>query len=255
MVDVCIMTGFGINSDYESQYAFKLAGAENVCRVHVNDFIQGRDNLENYQILMFPGGFSFGDDLGAGTVLANKFRYTLRDDLKTFITQEKLIFGVCNGFQVLVKMGILPAFNGKWFDQTVSLIQNKSGIFEDRWVKMKTIKSPCIWTQNYDSVLEVPVRHGEGQFVVKDNSILQELWKKELIPFVYDPITYPNNPNGSLDGIAGICDETGHIFGLMPHPECHLIKYNHPHWTRGTAPTENGLKIFQNAVKHAKQYL
>lgn len=255
MVDVCIMTGFGINSDYESQYAFELAGAENVKRIHVNDFIHQKEKLEDYQILMFPGGFSFGDDLGAGHVLANKFRYTLRADLQSFIADEKLIFGVCNGFQVLVKMGVLPALNGNFFTQTVSLAHNKSGQFEDRWVRMKTLKSPCIWTQNYDDYVEVPVRHGEGQFIVKDAKIIEELWKKELIPFIYDPNEYPNNPNGSLDGIAGICDESGHIFGMMPHPECHLSKYNHPHWTRGTAPKENGLKIFQNAVNFAKKHL
>lgn len=255
MVDVCIMTGFGINSDYESQNAFKMAGADNVVRVHVNDFIQKRDSLDNYQILMFPGGFSFGDYLGAGTVLANKFRYTLRNDLKKFIEDGKLIFGVCNGFQVLVKMGILPGFTGEMFRPSVSLGGNQSGKFEDRWVKLRNIKSRCIWTQNYEPTLEVPVRHGEGKFIVKDSSVLKKLWEKEMIPFVYDPNSYPNNPNGSIDGIAGICDETGQVFGMMPHPECHVIPYQHPQWTRGKSPVENGLKIFQNAVNYARNNL
>ncbi|MCF2140989.1 MAG: phosphoribosylformylglycinamidine synthase I [Candidatus Lokiarchaeota archaeon] len=255
MVNVCIMIGFGINSDYESQYAFELAGADIVQRVHVNDFIHKRDSLENYQILMFPGGFSFGDYLGAGTVLANKFKYTLRKDLNQFIEDGKLIFGVCNGFQVLVKMGILPGFQGELFKQTVSLIGNKSGFFEDRWVKLKTLKSRCIWTRDYAPILEIPVRHGEGRFVAKSKSIIDQLWEKGMIPFVYDPNEYPNNPNGSTDGIAGICDETGQVFGMMPHPECHLTKFNHPQWTRGNAPEENGLKIFQNAVKYAQNHL
>ncbi|MHA1795649.1 MAG: phosphoribosylformylglycinamidine synthase I, partial [Promethearchaeota archaeon] len=223
-----------------------------VKRIHVNDFINRRESLENYQILMFPGGFSFGDYLGAGTVLANKFRYTLRQDLSRFIDEGKLIFGVCNGFQVLVKMGILPGFHGDNFKQSVSLIENQSGMFEDRWVKLKTIKSRCIWTEGYDLILEVPVRHGEGKFVTKDPKIISRLWEEEMIPFVYEPNEYPNNPNGSIDGIAGICNEAGNVFGMMPHPECHLIPYNHPNWTRGEAPKENGLKIFQNAVNYAK---
>jgi phosphoribosylformylglycinamidine synthase subunit PurQ / glutaminase len=255
MVDVCILTGFGINSDYESQYAFQLGGAENVKRVHINDFIHKKDDLENYQILMFPGGFSFGDDLGSGRVLANKFKFNLRKELGDFINADKLVFGVCNGFQILVKLGILPAFDKSYFDQTVTLVGNASGQFESRWVKLKPQKSKCIWTQDYQDILEVPVRHGEGNFVVKDDKILQRLKDENLIPFVYDPNVYPNNPNGATDGIAGICDESGHIFGMMPHPECHLSKYSHPHWTRGANPTENGLKIFKNAVDFARSNL
>lgn len=254
-VNVCILTGFGINSDYEAQYAFQLAGAENVKRVHMNQLINKKESLEDYQILMFPGGFSFGDDLGSGRVLANKFRYTLRDDLKKFINEDKLVLGICNGFQILVKMGVLPAFDGKYFEQTVSLIGNKSGQFESRWVKMKPQKSKCIWTQGYENDLELPVRHGEGQFVVKDASILKRLWDDELVTFTYTPNSYPNNPNGATDAIAGICDETGHIYGMMPHPECHLFKYHHPKWTRGYEPPVNGLKIFQNAVNYAKNKL
>ena len=255
MVDVCILTGFGINSDYKSQHALELAGAENVKRVHFNEFINGQDKLENYQILMFPGGFSFGDDLGSGRVLANKFRYNLRSDLTKFINDDKLIFGVCNGFQILVKMGLLPAFKNEYYKQTVSLIGNNSGHYEDRWVRMKAHSSPCIWTQGYDSYLEIPVRHGEGKFVTKNSEILQQLWEKHLIPFTYDPNEYPNNPNGAMDGIAAICNESGHIFGMMPHPECHTYKYHHPLWNRGKAPEVNGLKIFQNAVNFARKHL
>jgi phosphoribosylformylglycinamidine synthase len=255
MVDVCILTGFGINSDYESKYAFELAGAENVKRVHLNELIAKKDTLENYQILMFPGGFSFGDDLGSGRVLANKFRYNLRDDLTKFIKADKLVFGVCNGFQILVKMGVLPAFDGKYYEQTVTLVGNKSGQFESRWVKLKPLKSRCIWTQGYEQPLDVPVRHGEGQFVVKDPAILKRIWDEQLVSFVYDPDKYPYNPNGATDAIAGICDESGHIYGMMPHPECHLNKYQHPHWTRGHEPPINGLKIFQNAVNFARQKL
>ncbi|MHA1734231.1 MAG: phosphoribosylformylglycinamidine synthase subunit PurQ [Promethearchaeota archaeon] len=255
VVDVCILTGFGINSDYESQYAFQLAGAENVKRVHVNEFIHGKDELENFQVLMFPGGFAFGDHLGSGRVLANKFRFSLRRDLTNFIEAGKLVFGVCNGFQVLVKMGLLPALDGRYYEQTVSLVGNKSGQFESRWVRLTPKKSRCVWTSGYEAPLDVPVRHGEGQFVVRDDKTLERLWEEELVAFVYDSDEYPNNPNGSVGAIAGICDESGHIFGMMPHPECHLNKYSHPHWTRGYEPPTNGLKIFQNAVDYARKKL
>ncbi|MCP4763021.1 MAG: phosphoribosylformylglycinamidine synthase subunit PurQ [archaeon] len=255
MVDICILAGFGINSDYESQYAFQAAGAENVKRVHINSFINKKDSLENYQILMVPGGFAFGDDLGSGRILANKFRYSLREELTKFINEDKLIFGVCNGFQVLVKMGVLPAFDGKYYEQSVSLVENKSGQFEGRWVKMKPHKSKCIWTQNIISDLELPVRHGEGRFIVKNDAILKRLWDEQMVPLTYVPNEYPFNPNGSTDGIAGICNESGLIFGLMPHPECHIFKYHHPQWTRGYEPPINGLKIFENAVEFARKKL
>ncbi|MBD3350507.1 MAG: phosphoribosylformylglycinamidine synthase [Candidatus Lokiarchaeota archaeon] len=248
MVDVCILTGYGINSDYESKYAFELAGAENVQRVHVNKFINNNDLLDNYQILMFPGGFSFGDHLGSGRVLANKFRYSLREELTKYIQDGKLIFGVCNGFQILVKMGLLPALKAEYYKQTVSLVGNKSGQFESRWITLKPHDSKCIWTKGYNANLELPVRHGEGQFVVKNKEILKTLWRVKMIPFTYTLSEYPANPNGSIDDIAGICDETGRIFGMMPHPECHLFDYHHPEWTRGYKPEINGLKIFQNAV-------
>jgi phosphoribosylformylglycinamidine synthase I len=255
MVNVCILTGYGINSDYESQYAFQAAGAENVKRVHINELIKGRDKLDNYQILMFPGGFSFGDDLGSGRVMANKFRYTLRNELTKFINDGKLVLGICNGFQILVKMGVLPAFDGAYYDQTVSLIGNKSGQFECRWITLKPIKSKCIWTQNIPSNLDLPVRHGEGQFVVKDTAILKRIWDSQLVAFTYEPNKYPFCPNGATDGIAGICDESGRIFGMMPHPECHIHKYSHPKWERGFEPPVNGLIIFKNAVEYARKKL
>ncbi len=253
MVDVCIITGFGFNADYEAQNAFQVAGAENVKRVHLNQFIHQKDSLENYQIMMIPGGFSFGDDLGSGRVVANKFRYNLRSQLLQFINADKLILGICNGFQTLVKMGLLPALNNQYFEQTVSLIGNASGQFEDRWVSLSPKRSPCIWTENYISSLDVPVRHGEGNFIVKNKEILRQLWDKTLIPFIYDPNAYPNNPNGATDGIAGICNESGHIFGMMPHPECHIMPYTHPQWLRGNHPQENGLRIFQNAVNYIRR--
>jgi phosphoribosylformylglycinamidine synthase len=255
MVNVCILTGYGINSDYESAFAFQKAGAESVKRVHVNKFIKKMDDLENYQILMFPGGFAFGDDLGSGRVLANKFRFSLRNQLTNFIEEGKLILGVCNGFQILVKMGILPAMNKEFYKQTVSLIKNKSGQFEDRWVNLKPHKTVCVWTKKLKNNLDLPVRHGEGQFVVKEKHILEELRDKKMVALTYHPNNYPFNPNGSKNGIAGICDESGRIFGMMPHPECHIMKYHHPQWTRGFEPSENGLIIFKNGVDFARENL
>jgi phosphoribosylformylglycinamidine synthase len=255
MVKVAVITGYGLNTDYESEEAFKLVGAAPV-RVHINDLISGKDSLENYQIMMIPGGFSYGDHLGSGKVLANKFRFNLRKDLKDFIESDKLIIGICNGFQILVKMGILPALDGQFFSQTVTITYNKSGQFESRWVTMKpNTSSPCVWIRNLKSHLDAPVRHGEGQFIPKSQKILEKLWDKELVAFIYDPNTYPNNPNGSSDGIAGICNESGLIFGMMPHPECYLIPQHHPQWPRKENPETTGLVIFKNAVEYAKKKL
>ena len=255
MVNVLILTGFGINSDYESQNAFIQAGAENVKRVHLNDLIHKKDSLENYQILMFPGGFADGDYIASGKIMANKFRYHLRKDLEKFIADEKLILGICNGFQIITKMGILPAFDKEYFKQTVTLVQNESKQFESRWVRLKPLKNNCVFTHNYTDYLELPCRHGEGKFVPANEQILNRLIEQNLIPFVYDPNTYPNCPNGAIHGIAGICDETGHIYGMMPHPECHIFDYHHPRWTRGEKPKENGLKLFKNAVEYVRKKL
>ena len=254
MVKVIILTGYGINSDYESVQAFKLAGADEVNRVHLKDLIENRESIQYYDILMLPGGFAFGDHLGSGRVMANKFKFNLREELLQFIEAGKLIFGVCNGFQILVKMGILPRIDSQQI-QTVSLIGNNSGHYEDRWVQLKVHESPCIWTKGYSGVLEVPVRHGEGKFVVQNDEILKKLHEMNLITLSYDPNIYPNNPNGALEGIAGICDPSGRIFGLMPHPECHVMRYHHPHWTRNSEPKENGLKIFKNGVDYVRKHL
>lgn len=254
MVNVCILTGYGINSDYESQQAFKMAGADFVKRVHLKEIIEKREKLADYHILMLPGGFAFGDHLGSGRVMGNKFRFNLKDELNQFIATGKLIFGVCNGFQILVKMGILPGLP-QFEGQTISLIHNDSGHYEDRWVQLKTHSSPCIWTKNYSPYVDIPVRHGEGKFVVKNQEVLNTLWEQNLVAFTYDPNSYPNNPNGAVDGIAGICDPTGRIFGMMPHPECHVLRYHHPQWTRSLEIRENGLKIFQNGVKFARDHL
>jgi phosphoribosylformylglycinamidine synthase I len=254
-----VLTGFGINCDYETQYAFHLAGAKGD-RVHLNDLIADKSMLDRYNILAIPGGFSFGDDIASGKVLANRMRYALGDELRKFVDDGKLVIGICNGFQVLTKMGLLPGLDGDR-KQQVTVAFNDSGKFEDRWVTLKhDRKSKCVFTEGLDTI-ELPVRHGEGKFIPKDKATLNKLRKQGCVVLRYigpngDAATYPHNPNGSIDDIAGICDTTGRIFGLMPHPEAFLVRTNHPRWTRTTLPEEGAGRIFfDNAVKHIKANL
>jgi phosphoribosylformylglycinamidine synthase len=252
-----VLTGYGINCDYETQHAFNLVGAD-AKRVHINDIIDKMENLEDYQILAFPGGFSFGDDISSGKVLANKMKFNIFGDLQKFIDDGKVIIGICNGFQSMVKLGILPAFERNYKKQVTTLTFNDSGRFEDRWVYLKiNPKSRCIFTKNID-MLYLPVRHGEGKFVAKE-IFLQKLNKNNQVALWYvdekgNLSGYPWNPNGSLENIAGICDGTGRIFGLMPHPEAYLYKTNNPRWTREKLSEEGmGVKIFRNAVDFIKE--
>ena len=252
-----VLTGYGINCDYETQHAFNLVGAD-AKRVHINDIIDKMENLEDYQILAFPGGFSFGDDISSGKVLANKMKFSIFGDLQKFIDDGKVIIGICNGFQSMVKLGILPAFERNYKKQVTTLTFNDSGRFEDRWVYLKiNPKSRCIFTKNID-MLYLPVRHGEGKFVAKE-IFLQKLNKNNQVALWYvdekgDLSDYPWNPNGSLENIAGICDGTGRIFGLMPHPEAYLYKTNNPRWTREKLSEEGmGVKVFRNAVDFIKE--
>lgn len=241
--------------DHECQNAFVQAGANNVKRVHINDLIHKKDSFENYQILALPGGSTYNDGIASGKIMANKIKDNFEKDLKEFIAQNKLIIGICNGFQILTKMGLLPALGKAYFKQTATIVGNDSELFESRWVKLKAQKTNCIFTQNYEGVIELPANHGSGKFIPANEEVLKQLIEKNMIPFVYDPNTYPNCPNGSVNGIASICDETGHIFGLMPHPEHYLIDYHHPRWTRGEKHKQNGLKVFTNAVEYAKKKL
>jgi len=256
---VLILYGYGINCDNETQYGFELAGAE-AEKVHVNQLISGERKLRDYQILAIPGGFSFGDDIGAGKVLATKIKYNLAAEFSEFIKKGKLIIGICNGFQVLVKLGILPGFNGNYDRQEVTLTFNDSGRFEDRWVCLKiNQKSKCIWTRGIER-LYLPARHGEGKFVSREEKIRERLISQNRIVAQYmddkgNLAGYPWNPNGSELNIAGICNETGRIFGLMPHPEAFLFPQNHPRWTREKIQEGEGLKIFKNAINFVKNKL
>lgn len=260
VVRACVLTGFGINCDYETAHAFRMVGAE-AARVHVNDLVEGRDSLENYQILAFPGGFAFGDDIASGKVLATKCAHVLGEQLGAFIAAGKLVIGICNGFQVLVKMGLLPKV-APGNAQEATLTFNDSGRFEDRWVNLRVNQaSPCAWTRGIEQ-LYLPVRHGEGKFLPADESVRRALTQNEQIVVRYatpagEPtMDYPLNPNGSVDAIAGVCDPTGRIFGLMPHPEGHIFPTQHPRWTREALREEGpGVCVFRNGVECARKGL
>jgi len=199
--------------------------------------------------------------LGSGKVYGNKFKFNLSEQMKKFLEDGKLVIGICNGFQTIVKMGLLPAFEKKYFQQSATLTFNDSGRFEDRWVHLKANhNSRCIVTEGIDTVY-VPVRHGEGKFIPDDEEVRKKLNENGQIALQYcdaaGNITaeYPLNPNGAIDSIAGICDESGRIFGMMPHPEAHLFGVNNPQWARkGLANSEGaGLKLFRNAVDYLKE--
>ncbi|MFC1521158.1 phosphoribosylformylglycinamidine synthase I [Elusimicrobiota bacterium] len=257
---VLILTGNGLNCEEETSFAFEIAGAASD-KVHLSDLLSGEKKLSDYKILAFIGGFSFGDHLGAGTVQAVKFKHGLRDDMDKFIQKEGLVIGICNGFQTLVKLGLLPGFDNDYKTQRATLTVNDSCRFEDRWVHMKVNPdSKCVFTKGIEQLF-LPVRHGEGKFFAQDDELIQKLFSQKQVVAQYtddagDPTDkYPANPNGSLEAIAGICDPTGKIFGIMPHPEGYLAPHNHPSWTRlkaqGKFPKQGeGVQIFKNAIKY-----
>jgi phosphoribosylformylglycinamidine synthase len=260
-VKTLIMRTAGTNCDLETEHAFKLAGSD-VDLVHINRLVRGEKHLKEYHILVIPGGFTYGDDIAAGTILANEFKNALQEASLEFIADGKLILGICNGFQVLVKAGLLPRHDSDNDSQTVTLSFNDSAKFEDRWVYLNVSDaSPCVFTRGIEKPLYIPVAHAEGKFVPADESIWQALQDDNQVVVRYvDPqgesAGYPWNPNGSLDNVAGICDPTGRIFGLMPHPERHIHPTNHPRWTRGPDPSSSdGLPIFKNAVEFVKENL
>jgi len=253
---VAVLAGYGINCEVETTYCFNKCGA-NAEIVRISKFLNKERNLMDYQILAIPGGFSFGDDIASGKVLANKIKYNL-SEINEFIRKGNLIIGICNGFQVLVKSGILPNL-GKNFGQEVTLTFNDSGKFEDRWCYLKIENKKCIWTNGLKNLF-LPVRHGEGKFFC-EKEILERLRKEDLIVMRYADenfnVTekYPYNPNGSIDSIAGICDVTGRIFGLMPHPEAYNSLYNNPLWKFEKEKFPLGIEIFRNGVKFAEENL
>ena len=241
-----ILRTAGTNCDGETAYAFERAGA--VCeKLHVNRVLENPKLLEGYQILALPGGFSYGDDIAAGRIFANQIRHHLGDAMRRFVEAGKPIIGICNGFQVLVKTELLPGALAGKSGQTCTLTHNDSGRFIDRWVKLAPRGRKCVWTAGLLPI-ELPIAHGEGKFVPANEAVRRALWDNDQVALVYDG----ENPNGSTDDIAGVCDSTGLVFGLMPHPERHVDPIQHPAWTRRlTLPEEGeGLQIFRNAVLH-----
>ncbi|MFC1896994.1 phosphoribosylformylglycinamidine synthase I [Chloroflexota bacterium] len=251
-VKTLILRAPGTNCDAETAFAFEQAGAE-ASLIHINQLIRGEQRLSDYQIMVIPGGFTYGDDIAGGKVLANELRLKLGEDIPRFVEDGGLILGICNGFQVLVKVGILPKPANE-SPPLLTLVTNDSGKFECRWVHLGVNKkSPCVFTRGIDS-LYLPVAHAEGK-IVADPKVLPEL---DVVLYYTDEYEnsnagYPYNPNGSIGNIAGICDTSGRIFALMPHPERYIRGTQHPQWTRrGAGQYGDGFQIFLNAVKWAK---
>ena len=244
----------GINCEVETVRGWELAGA-NVRLVHIKELIASPSMLKHVQVLTVPGGFSYGDDLGAGTILAAKLARRLADKLGRFVEAGNLLLGICNGFQVLVKMGLLPG--GEIGPGRVSLAANRSGKFEDRWVRMAVVTDRCPFLRR-TQVVEGPVGHAEGRLVVDHEQTLARLRRDGHIALRYvdengNTGDYPVNPNGSVDSIAGLIDSTGRVLGLMPHPDRYLDRIQHPLWTRRPADAiATGLELFVSAVESLK---
>ncbi|MBW2606962.1 MAG: phosphoribosylformylglycinamidine synthase I [Deltaproteobacteria bacterium] len=263
-VNVLVLTGYGLNCDNETAYAFELAGAQ-VTRVHINSLVDGSVVLDDFKIMVFGGGFSWGDDHGAGVIQAVRMKTNIGESILEFIDKGNLVLGICNGFQTLVNLGLLPGLDNDYKKRTVAITFNDCGNFVDNWVTLKVNpKSSCIFTRGLDK-LEFPVRHGEGKFY-SDSKTIERLVESNQVAVQYAmpdgrPAEgkFPFNPNGSLNDIAGICDPSGRIFGLMPHPEAYNHFTNHPDWTRNKEKAKRekgeinpgptiGISIFKNAV-------
>lgn len=249
---VLVLRAPGANCDEETHYAFELAGAQPE-RVHINRLRENPELLHRFQILVVPGGFTYGDDVAAGKILANQLSVFLGETLRTFRDREKLILGICNGFQTLLKAGLLvpPDEDGP----IATLAHNDSGMFGDRWVHLQAKPGRCVFLRGCER-LHLPVAHGEGKFLCRKEWMLQGLDQAGQIVLKYvdaagKPGPFPVNPNGSQGDAAGLCDATGRVLGLMPHPERHVLPTQHPRWTReGLKQEGDGLAIFRNAVAY-----
>ena len=272
-IKALVLTGFGLNCDYETDFSLKLAGAESH-RIHINELIgvaRGSDKvtLGQFQILVFGGGFSWADDHGAGVLMAAKLKRHLGAELKGFVRDGNLVIGICNGFQALVNLGLLPGFDEAYDQRLVAITYNDSGNFVDAWVTLRVNEAAaCVFTKGL-SGMELPVRHGEGKVVAEMDTIKALLENRQVVmQYAGEDGTaaqgkWPFNPNGSIQDIAGICDPTGRVFGLMPHPEAFNHFTNHPNWTnqrealsrQGKTPVSEdgeGIRIFQNAVEYLR---
>ncbi|MBI4035864.1 phosphoribosylformylglycinamidine synthase I [Candidatus Daviesbacteria bacterium] len=253
---VIVLKADGTNREEEMAYAFQVAGA-NPEIVHINELRKGNKKFSDFQILALPGGFAYGDDIVSGKILAVELTSFFAEELRKFIgRKDTATLGVCNGFQVLVRTGLLPFRNIGQMD--VTLTNNGSGHFECRWVKVKVnINNKSQFLKGMDgNILWMPIAHGEGNFFT-DNKTLQEVEDKNLVAFRYvdnngkETMAYPDNPNGSLNAIVGVTDETGRILGMMPHPECFIRAEQHPNSRRDKVKID-GLPLFENIVEFVK---
>ncbi len=251
-VKALVLRGSGLNCNNETEYALKLAGCD-TSQVHINELASGKIKLSDCHVMVIPGGFCYGDDLGAGKIMANQIRHVLKKEVQKFVDQGKLLVGICNGFQVLVKTGFLPG------NCNATLANNDSGHFEDRWIYLKPA-AENIFTKGIKK-LYVPVNHGEGKFVA-DEEGLKALGSNRQVSFRYcdsllnESPAYPINPNGSMQNIAAVTNEKGNVFGIMPHPEKNISRYQHPRWTREEVNEEgDGMMIFRNMVRYAEERL
>jgi phosphoribosylformylglycinamidine synthase subunit PurQ / glutaminase len=243
---VCILSGYGINADQELAHSFTIAGAKAEL-VHLEDLRKGITSLESYNALAFPGGFSFGDHLGSGKVLSHIIRSSLRTQIEALVARGGLVIGICNGFQTIAKMGLLPDSQHNW-TQEVSLLHNIGGHFIDRWVKLRVNNNNTSpWLMGIHE-MTVPMRHGEGRLVVANDQVAHMLDQRNLVAFTYAD----GAPNGSYRDIAGLTDTTGQILGLMPHPECFLYEGQNPDGS-GKGKNPEGLGLFFNAVRFLKE--
>ena len=252
-----VLRAAGTNCDRETQYALEQAGFA-ADRVHVFRLTENPALLREYQFLVIPGGFSYGDDVATGKILANQMLHRLAEPLNEFLAAGKLALGICNGFQVMIKAGMLPRgrVEPSIANRDATLAWNDSGRFEDRWVHLRADSAKCVFLQA-GQVIALPIAHGEGKFVPRDQGVLDNLRQGNQIAFRYvdasgSPGPYPVNPNGSLDDVAGICDPTGRALGLMPHPERFVEITQHPRWTAGGVLRADGRLFFANAFAALK---
>jgi phosphoribosylformylglycinamidine synthase len=256
---VLILRAPGTNCDQETAFAFEQAGGHAQV-VHINRLLEQPSLADSFQVLCLPGGFSYGDDIAAGRIVAGQIRHHLVDTFRQFRDNDKLVLGICNGFQILLKSGVLLPDDGQ-AAPPATLTWNDSGRFEDRWVHLRADQDRCIFLRNV-SLMYLPIAHAEGKFVARDRATLAQLDQHGQLVLRYaddqggprqlsDAISFPHNPNGSQGNVAGICDDSGRVFGLMPHPERHIHRTHHPRWTRcdDDRPAD-GLQVFRNAIEY-----
>jgi phosphoribosylformylglycinamidine synthase subunit PurQ / glutaminase len=252
-----VLRAAGTNCDRETEYALTKAGFE-TRRIHIARLIENPSAISEFQFMVIPGGFSYGDDVAAGKILANQILHHLGDAVNAFVSSDKLVLGICNGFQVMIKAGLLPWANVSPDEASrdATLAWNDCGKFEDRWVHLSCDSEKCVFLPKGE-IIALPIAHGEGKFIPRDDAVKQRLIDGDQVALRYvdaegNPGPYPINPNGSTDNIAGICDPSGRLMGLMPHPERFIEVTHHPRWTRGGILQADGMILFKQAFEYLK---